>query len=85
MYETQVENKWISIHEGNHEPLVNFFICIDALVAKFKSKRGVVKKDSHIISLVGLRLNGDIYNQLISYVSAHEEIVNQSGIVLSLN
>ena len=31
-----------------------------------------MKKDSQIISLVGLKLSGDTYTQFINYVSAYE-------------
>ena len=33
----------------------------------------VVKNDSQIIPLVGLKFSGDIYTQFISYVSAYKD------------
>ena len=73
MYETQLKNTWINFHKGRHDSLVNFFIRIDALVAEFKSKFGVMKKGCGIISLVGLKLTGDTNLQCINYVSASED------------
>ena len=52
---------------------MNFFIRVDELVAEFKSKCGVVKKDSKIISLVGINLTGDHYTQFTNFVSAYED------------
>ena len=78
----QLGNKWISFHERNHFSLLNFFIHIDALVAEYKFKFGVVRKNYYL--LVGLKFNGAIYTHFIKNTFFYENL-EQFGIVSNVN